>query len=76
MTKLDMAVWLADAIEPTREDYPGLTDLRALAEVSLEKAILSSMESTLAYVRKRGKSVHPATMETVAWLRTLPECQA
>lgn len=76
MTKLDMAVWLADAIEPTREDYPGLAQLRTLAEVSLEKAILSSMESTLAYVRKRGKSVHPATMETVAWLRTLPECQA
>ena len=75
MSKLDMAVWLADAIEPTREPYPGLDELRALADVSLEKAILSSMESTLRYVRKRGKSVHPATMETIAWLRTLPQCQ-
>ena len=75
MSKLDMAVWLADAIEPTREPYPGLEELRALADVSLEKAILSSMENTLRYVRKRGKSVHPATMETIDWLRTLPECQ-
>lgn len=75
MTKMDMAVWLADAIEPTRAPYPGLTELRVMAEVSLEKAILTSMESTLAYVRKSGKSVHPATTETVSWLRTLPECQ-
>lgn len=75
MSKLDMAVWLADAIEPTREPYPGLEELRILADISLEKAILSSMENTLRYVRKRGKSIHPATMETIAWLRTLPECQ-
>lgn len=75
MTKLDMAVWLADAIEPTRAPYPMLEELRKLAEVSLERAILASMESTLAYVRKSGKAVHPATMETIQWLRTLPECQ-
>ncbi|MBQ2953968.1 MAG: bis(5'-nucleosyl)-tetraphosphatase (symmetrical) YqeK [Clostridia bacterium] len=76
MTRLDMAVWLADAIEPTREDYPGLAELRDMAEISLERAILTSMESTLAYVRKRGKSIHPATMETITWLRTLPACRS
>ncbi|MBQ7849789.1 MAG: bis(5'-nucleosyl)-tetraphosphatase (symmetrical) YqeK [Clostridia bacterium] len=75
MTRLDMAVWLADAIEPTRAPYPGLAELRIIAEVSLERAILTSMESTLAYVRKSGKAVHPATMETITWLRTLPECR-
>lgn len=75
MTRLDMAVWLADAIEPTRAPYPGLKELRALAEVSLERAILTSMESTLAYVRKKGDKLHPATMQTVQWLRTLPECR-
>ena len=75
MTKLDMAVWLADAIEPTRAPYPLLEELRTMAEASLERAILTSMENTLAYVRKSGKAVHPATMETINWLRTLPECQ-
>lgn len=76
MTKLDMAVWLADAIEPTRAPYPTLDKVRALSETSLEKAILASLEGTLAYVRKSGKAVHPATMETIQWLRTLPECQS
>ncbi|MBR3764078.1 MAG: nicotinate-nucleotide adenylyltransferase [Clostridia bacterium] len=75
MTRLDMAVWLADAIEPTREDYPGLAELRSLAEVSLEKAIEKSLDSTLRYVRQKGLSVHPATADTLAWLRTLPACQ-
>ncbi len=75
MTRLDMAVWLADAIEPTRAPYPLLAELRTLAEVSLERAILTSMENTLAYVQKKGDAVHPATMQTVEWLRTLPECQ-
>jgi len=75
MSRLDMAVWLADAIEPTRAPYPSLEEVRALAETSLERAILTSMEGTLAYVRKSGKAIHPATMETILWLRTLPECQ-
>ncbi len=75
MSKTDMAVWLADAIEPTRAPYPMLEELRAMAEVSLEKAILLSMESSLAYLRKKGWTISPVTAQTAAWLRTLPECQ-
>lgn len=76
MTRLDMAVWLADAIEPTRAPYPLLEEVRALAGISLEKALITSMEGTLRYVRKKGESVHPATMRTLEWLRTLPEGQS
>lgn len=75
MTRLDMAVWLADATDPTREDYPGLTELRELADQSLEKAIETSLDNTLRYVRKKGFPVHPASADTLAWLRTLPACQ-
>ena len=75
MSKLDMAVWLADAIEPTRAPYPLLEEVRALADVSLERALMTSMEGTLRYVRKKGYAVHPTTVHTLEWLRTLPECQ-
>ena len=71
-----MAVWLADAIEPTRAPYPLLEEVRALAETSLEKALITSMEGTLRYVRKKGENVHPATMRTLEWLKTLPEAQS
>ena len=71
MSRLDMCVWLADTIEPTRAPYPLLDKVRKLAEVSLEQAMLASLEGTLHHVKKKGDAVHPATLETIAWLRTL-----
>lgn len=72
MSRLDMAVWLADTIEPTRAPYPLLDKTRMLAGLSLEKAMITSLEGTLQHVRKKGDAVHPATVETLDWLHTLP----
>ena len=69
MTRLAMAVYLADKIEPTRPGYPELDRVRMLAELSLEKAMIASIESTVAYVKGRGKALHPATLRTLAWLK-------
>ena len=75
MSHLAMCVCLSDSIEPTRESYPLLEEIRTLAETSLEKALLFSLESTAAYVRKRGLFLHPRTQETIAWLKSLPAVQ-
>ena len=72
MHPLDMAVWLADTIEPTRAPYPLLDKTRMLAGVSLTQAMITSLEGTLTHVRKKGDKVHPATVETLTWLQTLP----
>jgi predicted HD superfamily hydrolase involved in NAD metabolism len=72
MSKLDMAVWLADTIEPTRAPYPLLDKTRMLAGLSLEKAMITSLEGTLQHVHKKGYKVHPATVQTLDWLHTLP----
>lgn len=69
MTPLDMVVYLADKIEPTRASYPTLEKVRMLAQLSLERALLCSMEGTRAYVRKGDKPLHPQTLETIAWLK-------
>ncbi len=69
MSQLDMAVWLADTIEPTRSPFPTLEKVRTLASLSLERAILTSLEGTLAHVRKKGEAVHPLTQATIDWLR-------
>ena len=71
MSQLAMAVWLADTIEPTRAPYPLLDKTRMLAGLSLEKAMITSLEGTLQHVRKKGENVHPATTETLSWLKTL-----
>lgn len=73
MTRLDMAVYIADKIEPTRESYPLLDKVRMLSAFSLEKALLASMEGTVNHVQKGSKKVHPQTLATLNWLRTLPE---
>lgn len=72
MSRLAMCVCLSDSIEPTREAYPLLEEIRAVAETSLEKALLFSLESTAGFVTSRGLFLHPRTRDTIAWLKTLP----
>lgn len=71
MTRLDMCVCLSDSIEPLREPYPLLEEVRALAESSLERALLLSLERTADYVLSRGRYLHPRTRDTIAWLKTI-----
>ena len=72
MSRLAMCVCLADFIEPNRDSFPLLEDVRRLSYVSLEKALLLSLEGVAAHVASSGESVHPSTAKTVAWLKTLP----
>ncbi len=73
MSRLDLVVYLADKIEPGRPSYPLLDKVRIMAPLSLERAVLTSMEGTIAYVSGKGKPIHHQTLDTVAWLRSLPE---
>ena len=54
MTVLEQVIYLADAIEPTRRDYPGLAQIRALAQTNLSAAVLLSMRRTREYVLSQG----------------------
>ena len=72
MSRLAMCVCLSDSIEPTRTVYPRLEEIRAIAETSLEKALLLSLESTAGFVTSRGYFLHPRTRDTISWLKTLP----
>ena len=71
MSKLDMIVYLADKIEPDRENYPGLEEIRRLAQRDLKDALLLSFERTGSYVKERGNVLHPASARTETWLRSI-----
>lgn len=63
MTDLDMIVYVADAIEPTR-DYPGIDKLRALVgRVTLEELFLSTFQDVLVNLVSRRKRIYPQTLE-------------
>ena len=54
MSLLDKVLFIADAIEPGRQDYPGLAEMRRLARTDLTAAVLLSMRRTRDYVLARG----------------------
>lgn len=53
MSKLEKIIYLADAIEPNRV-YPGIDEIRVLADQDLDKACLKSLEHSIDYIKSRG----------------------
>lgn len=49
MTSLEKLVYLADAIEPYRS-YPGVDELRRLAKIDLDQALLATFDHTIVYL--------------------------
>ncbi|MBR6442954.1 MAG: bis(5'-nucleosyl)-tetraphosphatase (symmetrical) YqeK [Clostridia bacterium] len=75
MSRLAMCVCLADSIEPLRYGYSLLDEVRPLADISLERAMLVSLEKTAEHVLSLGYYLHPRTENTIRWLESLPENQ-
>ncbi len=74
MLPLDMVVYLADKIEPSRNDYPALLEVRDLAESSLVAAMQHMLGSTLAYLAAQKAEPHASTQRAADWLaRLTPE---
>ncbi len=72
MLPLDMVLFLADKIEPSRRAYPALETVRSLAEVSLVEAMRYCLGSTLEYVVQQKTQPHPMTQRVAHWLSRLP----
>ncbi|MBR4500902.1 MAG: bis(5'-nucleosyl)-tetraphosphatase (symmetrical) YqeK [Clostridia bacterium] len=68
MTLTDLIIFVADAIEPNRQDYPGLNVIRTLADIDLYAAALYSLYMTRDYVFERGKIFHLAGQKTITAL--------
>jgi len=62
MTTLEKIIFLADYIEEGRS-FPGVEEVRRLAAVDLDKAVLTALEQSIMYIIKTGRPLHPATLE-------------
>lgn len=67
MTLLEKIIYLADYMEPGRS-FPGVEHLRALAETSLNKAVLLGFEMSIREMEERGLPLHSGTVEARDWL--------
>lgn len=61
MSLLDKIVCLADYIEPGR-DFPGVHNIRQLAEHSLEEALVAGFDSTIRFLLDKKGKIYPLTM--------------
>lgn len=66
---LAKVIFLADGIESNR-DYPGVNELRKLAQVNLDAACLAFLQSNIVYLEQNSMTVHPLSRQ---WLTQLKE---
>lgn len=63
MSDLEKILYLADIIEPNREEFDGLTELRRLCFLDLDEALLYGLNLSIAHVEKKGGTLHPQTIK-------------
>lgn len=63
MVLLEKIIYLADYIEPGRH-FPGVDEVRDLAETNLNKALIKAVQNTIMFLMKKGQPVFPASFQT------------
>lgn len=69
MSTLEKILFIADYIEPGRKHGPNLAEIRRLAFIDLDKALLRVLEDTLSYLGEGGGEVDPMTGKTYEYYR-------
>lgn len=70
MSLLDAIVYVADMVEPGRDEFPGLADARALARRDIFRAAALCGRLTREYNEKRGGTLHPMTEKMINNIET------
>lgn len=69
MTKLEKIIYIADYIEPNRKQAPNLIEIRKLAFVDLDQALLRILEDTLSYLETIKSDIDPMTQKTYEYYK-------
>lgn len=64
MTLLEKIVYIADYIEPNRDQAPRLPELRQLAFENIDECLIQILSGTLSYLKEKGGVIDPATSAT------------
>lgn len=71
MTPLDKIIYIADYIEPNRNQTPNLAQIRRLAMVDLDECLYTILEDSLAYLKTKNEVVDQMTEETYLYYKEL-----
>lgn len=64
MSKLEKIIFIADYIEPTRDQAPNLEQLRKQAFIDLDQTLLLILTDTLEHLKNSEISIDPMTQKT------------
>ena len=64
MMKLEKIIFVADYIEPGRNKAKNLNEIRKLAFIDLDAALLKILSDTLEYLNQKEKTIDPMTEKT------------
>ena len=73
MTLLDKIVYIADYIEPNRDQAPNLEQLRTLAFKNLDECLYQILKASLNYLQTRSEVIDPMTEQTYLYYKNLFE---
>ncbi|MCL2874382.1 MAG: bis(5'-nucleosyl)-tetraphosphatase (symmetrical) YqeK [Defluviitaleaceae bacterium] len=69
MTLLEKIIYLADIIEPNREIYEGLPQIRQKAFDNLDEAVYEGIIDSISYVNRKGEHVYYLSEEARDFLK-------
>ena len=69
MTQLDKIIYIADYIEPNRNQAPNLDEIRHLARVNLDECLYTILKATLAYLETKKDVIDPMTEQTYLYYK-------
>ena len=69
MTLLDKIIYIADYIEPNRNQAPNLDEIRRLAMVDLDECLYRILKASLAYLETRSEVIDPMTEQTYLYYK-------
>ena len=67
MSMLEKIIFVADYIEPGRNKAPNLEEIRKIAFIDIDSAIVKILQDTLLYLEKSGSEIDPATSNTLKY---------
>ena len=74
MSKLAKLIFLADAVEPSRDiENEDTAELRALSKKSLNKAMVMALQMLIEYIQSKGREVYHLTFDTLSHFLNPPQ---
>ena len=70
MSLLEKIIFVADYIEPGRDERPDLNELREEAFIDLDRCVLDILDRTLKYLGDTAKAIDPMTKETYDYYKS------